>query len=408
MRVLDLSIEHIKSSQIVIGTIRKIKIVSVAAGWTVPSTQLDQWWPMSTLHLRHASRKSKTPRRARPLLDTMEPASSTAGATAAAAALYVLSGATQPLLMPIVENAGLADPSCQLYMLFYALGPALVSLSLVRSSRGPTISMVGKAATIAVVDIVAQTANYTGASMAGPTIFAIIYSSVTIWTAVFSRVLIFRQMNMGQWAGVTIVFLGLTITAVDSVEVGPKVFRGSCLVLAGSALHALTYVMNEMVMTKGEKLDPKINCSVQGLVGTTAFLTWQIFYTRQHFEVLIQDPMNAAGTSFARAALILLSISVSNLIHALAYFYTLKLFPGGATSAGIMKGLQAVLVFIFTSLVFCGRTGGSEMCFSGVKLFSLGTVIFGILMYAKATERQIEEGQEGIKKGGGYSRIQEA
>ena len=36
---------------------------------------------------------------------------------------------------------------------------------------------------IALWDISSTSLNYTGASLSGPTIFAIIYSSVTIWTA---------------------------------------------------------------------------------------------------------------------------------------------------------------------------------------------------------------------------------
>lgn len=36
-----------------------------------------------------------------------------------------------------------------------------------------------------------------------------------------------------------------------------------------------------------------------------------------------------------------------------------------------MKGLQAVLVFAATALVFCGNTGGEEMCFTGMKFASL-------------------------------------
>ncbi len=35
------------------------------------------------------------------------------------AALYVLSGSTQPLLITLVKSAGLGDPHCQVYMLMY-------------------------------------------------------------------------------------------------------------------------------------------------------------------------------------------------------------------------------------------------------------------------------------------------
>jgi len=106
----------------------------------------------------------------------------------AAAALYVLSGSTQPLLMTLVKQSGLGDPTCQLYMLFYYLGPALVSLSFIRipssfrhidttarpitSPSSPTRNALLKSAGIASIDIIAQAMNYTGSTFCGPTIFA--------------------------------------------------------------------------------------------------------------------------------------------------------------------------------------------------------------------------------------------
>ena len=45
------------------------------------------------------------------------------------ATFYVLSGVSQPMIMTICKNSGLADPSAQLYMVWYYCGPALLILS---------------------------------------------------------------------------------------------------------------------------------------------------------------------------------------------------------------------------------------------------------------------------------------
>jgi hypothetical protein len=39
---------------------------------------------------------------------------------------------------------------------------------------------------IAMIYIIAQAMNYTGSTLAGPTVFAILYSSVGIWTALYT------------------------------------------------------------------------------------------------------------------------------------------------------------------------------------------------------------------------------
>ena len=126
------------------------------------------------------------------------------------ASLYVLSGVTQPLIMTLAKEAGLADPPCQVYMLFYYQGPASVVLILLSSKDTiwPSKKTLHKALLIACCDLVSQTINYTGSSMAGPTNFGIVYSSIAVWTAVFSRILLKRTLALWQWMGVLTVFCG--------------------------------------------------------------------------------------------------------------------------------------------------------------------------------------------------------
>jgi len=324
------------------------------------------------------------------------------------ACIYIISGATQPLLVTLVKLSGLGDHMCQLYMLMYYIGPAMVSFTLCKPGaigvHGIWSFKTIKASGIALIDIAAQTMNYTGATLAGPTIFAIIYSSVTIWTALYSRILMGRKLSIIQWFAIFVVFGGLAITATDSVSVGPDVFKGSLLVLIGSSVHAMTYVLSEAIMKDGEQFSPQMNCAIQGTVASVIYLLWQLFYTSKHLQERVIAPMEAAGTSIPRAICVLVSLSISNLVHALSFFYTLKNYPGGATSAGVMKGLQAVLVFIFTSIVYCGSIGGDEMCFSVIKLISLVVVIGGVALFTAATDLT---GTRVATKHNGYAHVRD-
>lgn len=326
--------------------------------------------------------------------------------TVANAAIYVLSGCSQPLLMVLCRNAGLADPSAQFYMLAYYLGPALVIIPLLREgSQGwPSRGVILKGCGISIFDICAQSMNYTGASLAGPTIFAIVYSSVTVWTALFSQIFLGRSMIFHQWIAVVVVFGGLTLTATDSLQLGAGVVRGLTLVVLGSMMHALTYVMSEGIMTLGrEKLTGPQNCAVQSIVASTFFLGWQFLYTLPRYEEVLWEPMQEAHTTVGKAIGILGVFGIANLIHALTFFHTLKYFPGGSTSAGVMKGLQAVLVFVASHVVYCGRTGGTEMCFTRGKFLSLCTVVGGVIGYGFATSTREKSGSKGEEHG--YERI---
>ena len=330
------------------------------------------------------------------------------------AAFYVLSGCGQPLLMTLLKGAGLADPNCQLYMLFYYSGPASVIIPLIfdKTVIWPSRKVILQACSIAIWDIMSTSMNYTGASLAGPTIFAIVYSSVTVWTALFSQLFFGRRMNFYQWLGVVTVFGGLTLTASDSTQLGPSVWRGLLFVLFGSAMHALTYVMSEAVMTKvTEPLSVSQNCAVQGIVACFAFFLWQLIYTLPRYEEKILEPMLHAETSGLHAMEILLSFAGMNLIHAITFFHTLRHYPGGATSAGVMKGLQAVLVFCFTDWLYCGRIGGDEMCFTRSKFVSLVTVCAGLIIYGSATQHRDEDilahGSHSGRRKDGYEPVEE-
>lgn len=337
------------------------------------------------------------------IIEVMEPPHE--AITGINAIFYVLSGCMQPILMTTCRYAGLADSSSQLYMLFYYIGPALVILPLWvdGTTVWPSSMTIVKAAGIAMFDIGSQTLNYTGASLAGPTIFAIVYSSVTIWTAVFSQILLRRKISAWQWASVVLVFLGLTLAATDSAKLGGDVFHGLLLVLVGSMTHGLTYVMLEGVMTVGnDTLSVGQNCAIQGLVASFCFGLWQIVYTIPRWDETIGGPMEEAGTTPRRAIEILFMFGLTNLIHAMTFLHTSRHFMGGATSAGVMKGLQAVLVFVATHILYCGRSGGEEMCFTRGKLLSLITVAGGVTFYGFATSAR----ENGGSRGGGYERIQ--
>lgn len=227
--------------------------------------------------------------------------------------------------------------------------------------------------------------------MAGPTIFAIIYSSVTVWTALFSKILLGRVLSGWQWVTIVTVVAGLAITAVDSASMGSNVFLGVCMINLGSVMHGFTYVMSESVMTGGDDaLTVVQNTFVQMSVCAGLFLVWQLVYTLPHFDDGIVDPARDAGTTFGRAAILLLGFGFANAVHAVTFYHTLCYFPGGATSTAVGKALQAVLVFVFTSLLYCGRIGGPEMCFTTSKLASLVTVCGGVLGYGQATRLSSE------------------
>jgi drug/metabolite transporter (DMT)-like permease len=368
--------------------------------------------------------------------------------TFAAAALYVLSGVTQPLLVTLLRLAGLASARAQLYMLFYYLGPSLLVIFVGRNQKGHIpqsdrqsffrVSSYGSiekqhetvASSLqqphsflssrhalrfgcvfaALFDVGAQAMNFTGAALAGPTLFAVIYSSVTVWASLFSRFFLGRQLAWIQWVAVATVFVGLSLAATNATtedhHSGGNASAGVALVLVGSAAHAGTYVLSEALMKPpkpslampsetvesgvverqdswcpSERLSVLENTTIQALTALVTMVLWQLFFTCRYWSVEVSQPMQEAGTTITYAVVLLAAFALSNLIHAYTFFHTLRHYPGGASSAAVFKGLQAVLVFVATHFLYCHHIGGEEMCFSGWKLASLVMVVGGVFVF---------------------------
>eukprot|EP00913_Durusdinium_trenchii_P000083 g73.t1 len=73
---------------------------------------------------------------------------------------------------------------------------------------------------------------------AGSSIFAVVYASVTIWAALLSRILLQRRLSRRQWLSIGSVFGGLALTGLDAKSLGPEVFMGSLMIATGTILHA--------------------------------------------------------------------------------------------------------------------------------------------------------------------------
>jgi len=297
--------------------------------------------------------------------------------------LFLVSGVSQPLLFSQVKFAGLGDTTCQLYMLPYYAGMAGVGLLTFcvpgkRWGELPLLRCVG----IAAVDLISQVLNFSGNMKAGSAIYAVIYASVTVWCAVLSRLFLQRVLSAWQWCAIVVVFTGLAITAIDARVSGDDVFLGAVMICVGAVLHAFMYVMSECVSVRGEKIPAHINCACQALTACTIVGTWQCVYTSTHWT-LIADPLAEAQTSPLTAVLLFLFVALANFLHAVTFFFLLTWI--GAVSAGVIKGLQAVCVFVLAHLLFCGRE--KAQCYTLLKGVSLIVVVSGVLAYTYATRR---------------------
>ncbi|KAJ3075131.1 hypothetical protein HDU98_009081 [Podochytrium sp. JEL0797] len=250
------------------------------------------------------------------------------------------------------------------------------------------------AAVISIVEVVGNLINVAGMFLTGSGLYMVIYSSIVVFTALFSRILLKdRKLTGVQWGSVCAICLGLSITAVGSSgqqdKSGSSILFGILVCLLGTSLLSLVYVANDHLLT--ENLATPYSQSIYvGLFSTLFTLLVMLLIS---IPTLLTLPLFDWDVVLAHLILIL-----SSLGHSVAYFELVEATGGVAT--GVLQGLRAVLVFGLSDVWFCGRDEGQ--CFTVYKGVATVVVVCGVGVFAAA------KGMKGHSHGGDKVALQDS
>lgn len=361
------------------------------------------------------------------------------------AVAYVASGIFQPLFIVEMNFSGVGRQLGLLYLLPYYVGMSLVLpfSSAPRRFALPEASQWKKLVTITAVDFASQACLMAGITRTGPGLFIVCYASGPIWTALFAYVLLQRRVGTSQQLALLLVAAGLAAAAAGSLgwrrsggetiasaalaHVDEETLVGLGAVLAGTVLHALVYVLQELTLVReAAPLEPPRLCGWIGLMGTAIVCSHAAIFTlpRRHaLARIVADYLAASpGRDMPRVvASCYGGKTATDFVHGWAYFHLMGQL--GATSMSVMKAAVAASSFAASVYFFCnaaccvaaevphGASCPSEAtttsassffchysavhCFAWEKGASLIMVLAGVYLYA----RSARFGQEAV--GGG-------
>lgn len=93
----------------------------------------------------------------------------------------------------------------------------------------------------------------TSLSYCGSGLFQVAFSSVAIWSALYSFVFLKKKIYPLQWVGIGIVTLGLVLSPLSSTSSSSTTssnsspLTGLLLTLLGAQFYALSYILNEYI-----------------------------------------------------------------------------------------------------------------------------------------------------------------
>ena len=234
----------------------------------------------------------------------------------------------------------------------------------------------------------------TGLLMLGGGIFVVIYSSTTVWTALWTRCT-GQRLASGRWMGVLLVTGGMILSAssgfaealaANDAQAATSVLLGCLALVGGTALHGAMFVYAENAITHAG-LDLLVLCGTMGVLETVVLVLWNLALLATHGVALYVPNAGGAGGAAPLEAtvptllLLYAALTATNAVHAFTFFSMLERV--GAVSSAVLKGLQLVLVFSFSVALFCRLQ--ATQCFTWTKAGGAATVVAGLLVYARST-----------------------
>lgn len=81
----------------------------------------------------------------------------------------------------------------------------------------------------------------------GSGLFQVAFSSVAIFSAVYSRIFLKTNVSAIQWLGIAIVTSGLIVSPLSSNTQGKSPVTGILLTLLGAQFYSISYIVNEAI-----------------------------------------------------------------------------------------------------------------------------------------------------------------
>lgn len=357
--------------------------------------------------------------------------------------LYIITGILQPTIIDYLRihhylgHKGLLIPT-----LANTLGMAFVGF-MVSKEKWQTflVTMPSKMKKMilmtAFVDLISGMCLTLGLLYTGGGIFVILYNSCPMWTALLSFFWAGKKLNLVQILGVSLVSVGLIMNVYgsstqqsksQSTEMNHMVIFGSCVVLIGSFLHSLMFVLSDYSMKKNygndgtddiskndnnsNTISGEIWSSCLGSIEATFMFFWVFigilltgFHDNYHNDYAGDDinQMVIQNNSVTHAFFGFISLVFISAIHAFAFFRLLKNL--GAVASALLKGIQAIVVIGISAVFYCGPTN-PEQCLTMTKFMSAFVVLTGVLLYGVGSNAKGSSGT-GVQQSQKDTKIEE-
>lgn len=218
-----------------------------------------------------------------------------------------------------------------------------------------------------------------GLSYCGSGLFQVAFSSVAIWSALYSRIILKRPINRVQWLGIGIVTLGLVLSPLSAQNTSNSPLTGILLTLLGAQFYALSYILNEYISTIPGNGGSKNTCKWIGIINTILSSIFILVDTYPNRDTLIMQPLKSRKSSLSTVMKATALYVASHFVHSWALFSIQGVL--GAVWTGLLQCVRACVVFVVSGYLYCGAD--PNQCLTLSKGIATVLVCIGIVIFNK-------------------------
>lgn len=242
-----------------------------------------------------------------------------------------------------------------------------------------------------VLDIVGQILYWSGLAFIGSGLTTLLYSSIIIWTGIFSRIFFNKSISDVRWVCIFWLWASVGLSAAGQLKSTGGVYQVICIlaILISAMLFGLNFVLVDNIVTT--KLSP-IEIGLFFWPNLVICVLWVCIFDGLNYQRYVIDSIKRSNPDYSSFTIIglLVLFFLSNGSHQISMFYQLNEGKIAAVTTGVNKILQAALVFISSDLIYCPKHQWNkhredvqlEQCIDTFKLIGFIGTLIGVLVYS--------------------------
>ncbi|CAD2100104.1 hypothetical protein YYG_03689 [Plasmodium vinckei petteri] len=288
--------------------------------------------------------------------------------------LFVISYCVQPMLIDTIKYNGCANSSTFIFLIPHYL--SMVMVGFLPTKYKLQDCEWKKILFISVMDLINQVLKKVGLIYSGSALYVIIDSSTLIFTAMWRKIILKKNLLIFQLIGILLITFGIAIKSNTlKVEIHEEEIIGSIFIILSNILTGLIFVLNEKYMHKMD--GPNIVC-LMGTFCSCVIFFWTFIWTIPNFDNLILKNIIKNNGNVNTIILAFICLFLFNFVTSATLWYIMK--TKGSLYIGILKGLKVVIIFVFSHIFFCKYD--SKQCLNLHSSLSVAFCMTGVIVYS--------------------------